>query len=203
MATNAGSGLPPIDFEKIKKDSDGSVSSMAKGLFNQFIEGNPYFAAGGGLMILGTSLALLRKGIISTSRLAYRQLIVDLEIPSKDKSYLWFLQWMSKYPQRSSRHLSVETNFLQHNNGSVSTQMNFVPGVGNHLIRYKGAFMLITRERSGQIANFSNGTPFETVKLTTLYRDRHLFQELLMEAKELAVKAQTGKTVIYTSWANE
>lgn len=203
MATNAGSGLPPIDFEKIKKDSDGSVSSMAKGLFNQFIEGNPYFAAGGGLMILGTSLALLRKGIISTSKLAYRQLIVDLEIPSKDKSYLWFLQWMSKYPQRSSRHLSVETNFLQHNNGSVSTQMNFVPGVGNHLIRYKGAFMLITRERSGQIANFSNGTPFETVKLTTLYRDRHLFQELLMEAKELAVKAQTGKTVIYTSWANE
>ena len=145
----------------------------------------------------------LRRGVISVSRLAYHQLIVDLEIPSKDKSYLWFLQWMSKYPHRSSRHLSVETNYLQHNNGAVSTNMNLVPGVGNHLIRYKGAFMLIKRERSGQIANFSNGVPFETVKLTTLYRDRHLFQELLKEAKDLAVKAQTGKTVIYTSWANE
>lgn len=201
--TSSNSGLPPIDLEKIKAESDGSVTGMAKGLFNQFVEGNPYFAAGGGLMILGTSLAVLRRGVIQVSRFAYHQMLVDLEIPSKDKSYLWFLEWMSRYPHRSSRHLSVETSYLQHNNGSVSTNMNLVPGIGNHLIRYKGAFMLIKRERSGQIANFSNGTPFETVKLTTLYRDRYLFTELLKEAKEMAVKAQTGKTVIYTSWANE
>ncbi|AMD21252.1 HEL028Cp [Eremothecium sinecaudum] len=195
--------LPQIDLEKVKISTDGSMSGMAKGLFQQVMEGNPYFAAGGGLMILGTSLALMRRGINSVSRLLYHQMLVDLEIPSKDKSYLWFLQWMSQHPSRSSRHLAVETSYLQHNNGSVTTKIDFVPGPGNHLIRYKGAFMLVKRERSNQIANFSNGTPFETVKLTTLYRDRSLFTELLTEAKTLAVKAQTGKTVIYTSWASE
>ncbi|ODV63638.1 bifunctional AAA family ATPase chaperone/translocase BCS1 [Ascoidea rubescens DSM 1968] len=49
----------------------------------------------------------------------------------------------------------------------------------------------------------TNGTPFETVTLTTLYRDRYLFQELLDEAKNIALKANEGKTVIYTSWGSE
>ncbi|AET39666.1 bifunctional AAA family ATPase chaperone/translocase BCS1 Ecym_4643 [Eremothecium cymbalariae DBVPG len=195
--------VPQIDFSKARDQSDGSISGMAKGLFHQVVDGNPYFAAGGGLMILGTSLAMFRKGIIKVSRLVYHQMLVDLEIPSKDRSYLWFLQWMSQHPHRSSRHLAVETNYMQHNNGSVTTNINFIPGPGTHLIKYKGAYMLVKRERSGQIANFSNGTPFETVKLTTLYRDRSLFNELLLDAKNLAVTAQTGKTVIYTSWANE
>ncbi|AAS51426.1 ACR200Cp [Eremothecium gossypii ATCC 10895] len=197
------SGVPQIDLEKVRNESDGSMGGMAKGLFRQVVEGNPYFAAGGGLMVLGTTIAVLRKGVIRLSSLAYHQMLVDLEIPSKDKSYLWFLQWMAQHPSRSSRHLSVETNYMQHNNGSVTTNISFVPGPGTHLIRYKGAFMLVKRERSGQIANFSNGTPFETVKLTTLYRDRGLFTDLLQDAKRLAVKAQTGKTVVYTSWANE
>lgn len=199
----SGDKAPRLDLDKIKSGSDDSVLNVTKGLFHQMAEGNPYFAAGGGLMLLGTSLAVLRKGIIRLSGLLYRQMLVELEIPSKDKSYLWFLQWMSQYPYRSSRNLSVETNYLQHNNGAITTTVNLVPGLGRHLIRYKGSFMLVHRERSNQIVNISNGTPFEAIKLTTLYRDRGLFNELLADAKTLAVKAQTGKTVIYTSWANE
>ncbi|SCU79867.1 LADA_0B03686g1_1 [Lachancea dasiensis] len=200
----AGSNGPPsFDLEKLKKDSDGSMSGMATGLFNQVVQGNPYFAAGGGLMILGSGLALARSGVIRLSGLLYRQLLVDMEIPSKDKSYLWFLEWMAKHPHRSSRHLSVETNFIQHDNGAVSTKFSLVPGPGNHLIRYKGAFMLIKRERSGKMIDMTNGAPFETVTLTTLYKDRLLFRDLLSDAKNLAVKAKDGKTVIFTSWGPE
>lgn len=199
---NGGAPQPPqIDFDKLSK-SDG-IQGMATNLFEQFIVGNPYFAAGGGLMLLGTSLALARQGIIRASGFAYRQLLVDLEIPSKDKSYLWFLEWMSQYKNRSSRHLSVETNFIQHDNGAVTTKFSLVPGPGNHLIKYKGAYMLIKRERSGKLIDMTNGAPFETVTLTTLYRDRGLFSDLLGEAKTLALKAQEGKTVIYTSWGPE
>ena len=39
--------------------------------------------------------------------------------------------------------------------------------------------------------------------LTTLYRDRKLFNDLLSEAKSLALKAREGKTVIFTSWGPE
>ncbi|CCH46848.1 Mitochondrial chaperone BCS1 [Wickerhamomyces ciferrii] len=194
-------GPPQIDFQKLSQ-ADG-FQGMASNLFEQFVIGNPYFAAGGGLMLLGTSLAIARQGIIRASGFAYRQLLVDLEIPSKDKSYLWFLEWMSQYKNRSSRHLSVETNFIQHDNGAVTTKFSLVPGPGKHLIKYKGAYMLINRERSGKLLDMTNGAPFETVTLTTLYRDRGLFNDLLGEAKTMALKAQEGKTVIYTSWGPE
>lgn len=154
-------------------------------------------------MILGTGLAVARSGIIKASRVLYRQMIVDLEIQSKDKSYAWFLTWMAKHPQRVSRHLSVRTNYIQHDNGSVSTKFSLVPGPGNHWIRYKGAFILIKRERSAKMIDIANGSPFETVTLTTLYRDKHLFDDILNEAKDIALKTTEGKTVIYTSFGPE
>lgn len=45
------------------------------------------------------------------------------------------------------------------------------------------------------------GAPWETVSLTTLSRDRHLFPMLLAEARQLALKGQEGKLVINTAWA--
>ncbi|KAI5954230.1 BCS1 [Candida jiufengensis] len=194
---------PSIDFEKIKAKSDGSITGLVSSSFQEVIQNNPYFAAGGGLMLLGTGLALARSGIVKSSGFLYRQMLVDLEIPSKDKSYLWFLEWMSKHKKRSSRHLSVETNVITHDNGAISTNFSLVPGPGKHLIRYKGAFMLVNRERSGKLLDMTNGTPFETVTLTTLYRDRYLFNDLLYEAKAMALKAREGKTVIFTSWGPE
>lgn len=201
-ATNhQASGMPKFDMERITSES--SYSGMASSFFQQAVTGNPYFAAGGGLMILGTGLALARSGITRASGFLYRQMIVDLEIPSKDKSYMWFLEWMSQYKHRSSRHLSVETRFVEHDNGAVTSQFSLVPGPGNHLIKYKGAYMLIKRERSGKMLDMTSGAPFETVTLTTLYRDRGLFSEMLSEARAMALKAQEGKTVIFTSWGPE
>lgn len=192
-----------FDLDKIKENSDGSMSGIAKLAFNEVVVNNPYFAAGGGLMLLGTSLALARKGITASSGFIYRQLLVDLEIPSKDKSYLWFLEWMSQYKHRTSRHLSVETNYIQHDNGAVTTKFSLVPGPGKHLIKYQGAYMLVSRERSGKLLDMTNGSPFETVTLTTLYRDKNLFHDLLGEAKKLALKVREGKTVLFTSWGPE
>ena len=48
-----------------------------------------------------------------------------------------------------------------------------------------------------------NSSPYETVTLTTLYRDRHLFDDILNEAKDIALKTNEGKTVIYTSFGPE
>lgn len=193
--------MEKLDYEKIK--GDGSISNIVSNGFEEVVIKNPYFAAGGGLMILGTCLALARQGIVKGSGLLYRQLLVDLEIPSKDKSYLWFLEWMGQHKKRSSRHLSVETNYVQHNNGAVETKFSLVPGPGKHLINFKGAWMLVNRERSGRLLDMTSGTPFETVTLTTLYRDRKLFSSLLQEAKLLALKSREGKTVLYTSFGPE
>lgn len=195
-----GQGAQKFDLQKIYSESDGSVTGVSQSFFNQAVVNNPYFAAGGGLMVLGGALALLRSTVTRGAGFAYRQLLVDLEISSKDRSYGWFLEWMSQHKGRVSRHLAVETNYAQRKNGSVETDFSLVPGPGNHLLKYKGAYMYVQRERSGKLLDMHSGAPFETVTLTTLYRDRNLFKDMLEDAKRLALKATIGKTVIYTPW---
>ena len=51
--------------------------------------------------------------------------------------------------------------------------------------------------------DLTSGTPWETVTLTALSRDRRLFPQMLNEAKSLAQKNVVGKTIIYTAWAAE
>src|SRR5688500_17952882 len=51
--------------------------------------------------------------------------------------------------------------------------------------------------------DMTSGSPWETVTLTTLARDRYLFGELLKEAQKLALAKQEGKTVVFTSWGSE
>lgn len=51
--------------------------------------------------------------------------------------------------------------------------------------------------------DLNTGTPWETVTLTTLSRDRSLFAQLLAEARELASRGQEGKVMIYTAWGAE
>lgn len=195
------------DVVKENKQDGGESFLQKTGLDQTFLgpilESNPYFAAGFGLMGLGAALTIARQGVLKGSAFIYRQMLVDLEIASKDKSYGWFLEWMSHYPSRSSRHLSIETTYKQHDNGSISTNFNLVPGPGKHLVRYNGAFILINRERSGRLMDLTSGSPFETITLTTLYRDRHIFTDLLREAQSKAQRKVEGKTVIYTSYGPE
>lgn len=201
------SQLPPtndtLTGESHGLTADTSISSSVRSLFNKAIDGNPYFAAGGGLMVLGAGLATLRQGVVRGAGFAYRLLLVDLEIPSKDKLYLWFLEWMAKNPGRRSRHLLVETAVVEHENGALLAKFSLVPGPGKHLLKYQGAYMLVNRERLGKLLDMTNGAPFETVTITTLRRDQALFAQLLLDARKLAVAAHTGKTVLYSSWGPE
>ncbi|ORX93261.1 hypothetical protein K493DRAFT_223675 [Basidiobolus meristosporus CBS 931.73] len=171
-------------------------------MFEEFAS-NPMFSAGAGLVGVGVALGLLKQGVGYGAQFARRQLLVTLEIPSKDKSYHWFLHWMSTQSARRTRHLAVETSFKQHDNGSVSTNFGFVPGPGKHFFKYKKAWIQVERQRDGKLMDLTTGSPWETVLLTTLSRDRDVFAELLAEAQKSALSRQEGKTVIYTSWGPE
>ncbi|KAG0250761.1 hypothetical protein BG011_008119 [Mortierella polycephala] len=219
-------------------DTDTSPGGES-GMIESIVGSNPYFSAGFGLMAVGAGLTIFRKGTVAGASALRRQLLVTLEIPSKDKSYLWFLNWMSaqshgaaatatqeassatlgasvgagskglfqrwsdrlanKINQRS-QFLAVQTEFKQHDNGSISTRFNLIPGNGKHLIRYRGAWIQVERTRDGKIVDMMTGSPWETVTLTTLSKDRQVFTELLKDAQEMALMSQEGKTVIYTSW---
>ncbi len=97
---------------------------------------NPYFGAGFGLVGVGAGLAFLRKGSQFGMMAFRRHCMITLEVPSKDKSYSWLLQWISSNAKKT-QHLSAETSFQQRENGSIQTRFDFVPSPGAHFFRYR------------------------------------------------------------------
>ena len=53
------------------------------------------------------------------------------------------------------------------------------------------------------MVDIKKGSPWESVTLTTLSRDRHVFSEVLNEARQMAIDSRDGKTVVYTCWGLE
>jgi chaperone BCS1 len=71
--------------------------------------------------------------------MAFRRFcMITLEVPSKDKSYQWLLQWIATHGSRT-QHLSAETSFQQLENGSVRTRFDFVPSPGIHFFKWREA----------------------------------------------------------------
>src|SRR6266542_4732014 len=152
-------------------------------ILSSLFSSNPYFSAGVGVLGFGAGLAALRQGLVRGSYLLRRRLLVSLEIPSKDKSYQWFLYWMSKRininTPSNTHQYAVQTSFIQHDNGSISTTFSLVPGPGKHYFKWRGVWLQIERQRDAKLLDITNGSPWETVTLTTLSRDKYIFTELL------------------------
>nr|POF18558.1 mitochondrial chaperone bcs1 [Quercus suber] len=182
---------------------------------------NPFFTAGFGLAGLGAALRYGSLGLRRGGALLRQRMLVDLEITRHDVSYDWVLNWMTKEyqnqlgpaPTRKQvgifeslirrftpglHHLQIQTSSIKTASGSESAAFFMVPGHGRHILRYRNAFIAINRERVGK--SFDNiGRPFETVTLTTLYRHRHIFEDIVGEAYKMAKQSTEGKTVVYTS----
>jgi len=203
------------------KTGDGSILSQ--------LTSNPFFTAGFGLAGLGALAAFGQRGVRRLASLVRQRLLVDVEINVKDESYQWFLYWMTQHEKRQlsstsshnisstgrvsllerairkltprMRHLAVETSKLELPNGSITTHFSLIPGPGQHILRYRNAFIHVNRQReSGRTELLSTGSrPFETTILTTLYSHRFVFEQIFLEAHELAQKSVEGKTVIYNA----
>lgn len=164
---------------------------------------NPYFGAGFGLFGVGAAAAALRKGMQWGMVLFRRHYMITLEVPCRDKSYQWLLQWITRYA-RHTQHLSVETTFLQPEaGGSARTSFDFIPSVGTHFFAYGGSWIRVERTREQHTLDLHMGVPWETVTLTALGRDRQLFFRLLEEARSLALEKVAGRTVVYCAMGSE
>lgn len=132
-----------------------------------------------------------------------RQLLMSLEIPSKDYSYQWVMQWLVARGVHGSKHLGVETTYSKDSAGRQLASFDFVPSPGRHWMYYKGTPFVVERQREARTVDMSTGSPWETLTLTTVAWRPQLFQELLNEAKEAALAREEGKTVIYQQYGHE
>ncbi|KAG2054707.1 mitochondrial chaperone BCS1 [Suillus hirtellus] len=211
VANAPGLTSPASTGLAIPQDAGTASSSIISSLIGD----NPYFQAGFGLMGVGVGLTVLRQGLVFGTTALRRRLLVSLEVNNKDRAYEWFLAWLAHNAQSAaptsrrteswlrSHQLSVETAVEQRSNGSSSVLFRLVAGPGTHWFKYGGAWMQMKRERETRSMQLMSGTPWETVTVTTLSRDRHLFSKLLAEARDLALRGQEGKLVIRTAWGIE
>lgn len=164
---------------------------------------NPYFGAGFGLFSVGASAAVLRK-ILQASLIYFRrQYMITLEVPCRDKSYQWLLQWITVRGAKSTQHLSVETSFEQHDTGHIKTKYDFIPSVGTHYFRYKNTWIKVDRNREQHTLDLHMGVPWETVTLTSFGKNKQLYFNILEEARHIALSKTEGKTVMYTAMGAE
>jgi chaperone BCS1 len=168
---------------------------------------NPYFSAGFGLGILGTSLALVRGAGRASASLAQRHLLVTLEVTSKDRSYPWVLNLLNAQAALSgstmSQHLSVETIVAKRAAGSTGTRFDYQPCPGRHFVRYGSTMLLVERTREQSSMDMQTGKPWECLKLTALGRSRTVFESLLADARQLASTKDETTTTIFTNWGTE
>lgn len=164
---------------------------------------NPYFGAGFGLFGLGAGAALLRKGFQTSLILFRRHYMITLEVPCRDKSYQWLLQWMTVKGARQTQHLSVETSFEQKDSGHVKTKYDFIPSIGTHFFKYGSTWIRVERTREQHTLDLHMGIPWETVTLTAFGTNKSVYFNILEEARQMALKQHEGKTLMYTGLGSE
>lgn len=166
-----------------------------------FSASNPVFSGGFGLAVIATGAQVLRVGSQVGMRMMRRHFLSTLEVTSKDKSYPWVLRWLTLRGTKT-QHLSVQTSYQQKAGNFASMNFEFVPGPGQHLLRYNGNFMLVQRIREQQL-DFSTGKPWEKIQFTYIGQNTKLFEDILDEAYELSALKEENKTTIYTNWGSE
>ena len=171
-----------------------------------WLDGNPYFTAGFGLGVMATALTAARAGGKAGLVMLQRQLLVTLEVTSKDRAYPWVLQWLTAQARTGSgfgQHNSVDTITRRLANGKLETKFEFSPCPGRHVLRYRNQFLMVDRVREQQTVDLHTGQPWECVKLTAFGRSRDLFTAFLNEAQDFAETKTELTTTVYTNWGTE
>jgi chaperone BCS1 len=166
-----------------------------------FSPDNAVFSGGFGLALVAAGAQALRVGSQVSMRLIRRHFLSTLEVTSKDKAYPWVLRWLATKGTKT-QHLSVQTSYQQKAGNFAIMNFEFVPGPGQHLLRYRNSLMLVQRVREQQL-DFSTGKPWEKVQFTFIGQNTRLFEEILHDAYELSAQKEENKTTIYTNWGSE
>ena len=189
-----------------------SPPSSIMGYFPDWLAMNPYFSAGFGLAGIGAAMSLLRQSSGFVQHVCRKRMLTSLEIPSKDHSYQWVMNWIIHQQQQPTslarfkflnsltQHFGLETVVVRGGKSSdakTEIDFNFVPSTGRHLMRLSDALVLVDRQRDNRSIDINSGSPWETLTLTTMAWNAPIFRDILKSAESMALAKEAGRTVIF------
>ena len=178
---------------------------------NGFIGQNNFLTGGLALMIIGGSMALLRRLPAEIWGFLVRRCSISVEIPDRDPAFRWVQCWLAEQRfARRARNLSLTTTWVSHDpdpdvdadpaysysSGKLS-EARFVlsPAPGMHVLMYRKHLIVLQRIRR----DLESGGPLafqETLNLQILGGDRRMVEDLLRETHRAAMPGIPGLNVL-------
>ncbi len=171
------------------------TSSIASLLDNQFATGGFAVLAGGaGLAGMRTLFNLACDAVL-------RRVVLRAEFDSRDDSYRWMAAWLAAHPHfQTTRRFSVATTLRRLGASSLdddpSNGIILIP-TGTSVIRHKGAWLLVGRERHTEARVTDTGKERETLTFQILGGTKSELQELVEEARQAFEERQKGWTNVF------
>lgn len=168
------------------------------------LQNNPIFSGGLALGLMGGILASLRAVPGKLWDGVKRQVILSAEIRSDDALFYWFKYWLHQQASvKASRSVSASTHWTSSDDDSgQKLRIVFTPAPGEHLIRYKGKMLWMSREVHENAGGF--GGPTEKVVLKCLGRDQTILRTLFKEVEAVATSVDNNHVSVWipdgSSW---
>lgn len=175
---------------------------------------NSFLSGGASLMVLGGIMAFLRHLPGRLTAYVRRRFVITVEADGSDPAFQWLQDWLARqdYAQRA-RNLSMSTVWkktplgadsqLNFNDRVATARFRFTPAPGTHAFWFRNRLLILRRTRR-DLENSAGNTPYsETASIELIGGNRGMVEDLLHEARQLAVPQNSGVTILtarYDSW---
>jgi chaperone BCS1 len=137
--------------------------------------------AGAALGLAGGALAFTRNIPAQLATGVKRQFMVSVDVQENTSLFYMLSRWLDAQPYaRSSRLIMASIGWKRSRPGEedAEPQIIFTPGVGDHVLRFEGRLIWITRaRRDGQYG------PIDSFQLRAFGRDQDLFRRLFLDVE--------------------
>lgn len=200
------------------------MSAIVDGVSQSLNLGKPGEGGGGFIqslilmLVVGTVSSFLYWVYNSAIALFWRSVLVSITVKKPDVAYEWLAAWLAENRAQILSSTNVSLSVIEKESSShrwwrqEETEapdekcMQFLPGEGEHVFKFKGQWVWLSRSISNPISGGAYNRPIvtETMSVSMIGRSQAPLIELFLEGMKLHRKEEDTTTKVYTledGWA--